>query len=58
MYYLKFADKKGNEDNVSCYGYSVQVRDGRSFVSAYIRDNKGTFERTAAKRTKKVQCNG
>ena len=44
MYYLKFVRNNGVEYNLSCQSFTLQPRDGWSFVSANIRDVKGHYE--------------
>ena len=44
MYYLRVRTEDGHEDNVSCYSYHIQPRDGWSFVTAVVRDNGSQFE--------------
>jgi hypothetical protein len=44
VYYLKFVRENGDENSVSCYGYSVQKNDNHRFVTAYMRDDRGISE--------------
>ena len=46
MYYIKFVSEDGVETNVACYNYTVQPRNGWSFISALTRDNSNQFETT------------